>query len=245
MIELYTAQSSNGQRAAIALEECGLPYRVHKLDLMKGEQRTPEFLKLNPGRRDSGHRRPGGPRRRADHAGAVRAPSRSTPPRRRASSCRGTPARRALALQWLHVRRHRLRIGVDAGLLRIGAAPGEAAGQSRLLRGTAREVSSAWPMRGSPDREWLADEVSIADFALYPICAVRKGYIDKRRRPAESHAVDGDDFGAAGGRDGNARDRLTATCPKGGVTRAPKENGRREIRHRPPHCAPSAQSYFR
>ena len=48
MIELYTAQSSNGQRAAIALEECGLPYRVHKLELMKGEQKTPEFLALNP-----------------------------------------------------------------------------------------------------------------------------------------------------------------------------------------------------
>src|SRR4030095_15929415 len=48
MSELYTAQSSNGQRAAIVLEECGLPYRVHKLDLMKGEQRTAEFLKINP-----------------------------------------------------------------------------------------------------------------------------------------------------------------------------------------------------
>ena len=48
MIELYTAQSSNGQRAAIVLEECGLPYRVRKLELMKGEQRTAEFLKINP-----------------------------------------------------------------------------------------------------------------------------------------------------------------------------------------------------
>ena len=41
MIEFYTAQSSNGQRAAITLEECELPYRLHKLDLMKGEQKAP------------------------------------------------------------------------------------------------------------------------------------------------------------------------------------------------------------
>src|SRR5271169_6928362 len=48
MIDLYTANSSNGQRAAVILEECGLPYRVHKLDLMAGDQRKPEFLSINP-----------------------------------------------------------------------------------------------------------------------------------------------------------------------------------------------------
>ena len=41
-------QYSNGQRAAIILEECGLPYRVHKVDLATGEQKTPEFLNINP-----------------------------------------------------------------------------------------------------------------------------------------------------------------------------------------------------
>jgi len=48
MIELYFAPTSNGLRAAVVLEETGLPYRTHKVDLAKGEQRTPEFLKLNP-----------------------------------------------------------------------------------------------------------------------------------------------------------------------------------------------------
>ena len=48
MIDLYTANSSNGQRAAIILEECGLSHRVHKYDLFKGEQRNPEFLAINP-----------------------------------------------------------------------------------------------------------------------------------------------------------------------------------------------------
>ncbi len=48
MIDLYTFNTSNGQRAAIILEECGLPYRVHKVDLTKGEQKAPGFLNINP-----------------------------------------------------------------------------------------------------------------------------------------------------------------------------------------------------
>ncbi|MEP7084872.1 MAG: glutathione S-transferase N-terminal domain-containing protein [Betaproteobacteria bacterium] len=49
MIELYTGNSSNGQRAAIILEECGLEYRVHKYDLLAGEHRNPEFAAIAPG----------------------------------------------------------------------------------------------------------------------------------------------------------------------------------------------------
>ena len=48
MFELYTAPTFNGQRASIMLEEAGLDYRAHKIDLMKLEQRRPDFLKLNP-----------------------------------------------------------------------------------------------------------------------------------------------------------------------------------------------------
>jgi GST-like protein len=48
MIELYAAGTSNGVRARIALEECGLAYNLHPVDLAKGEHRTPQFLALNP-----------------------------------------------------------------------------------------------------------------------------------------------------------------------------------------------------
>ena len=48
MIDLYLAGTANGYRACVALEEAGLPYRIHKIDLAKGESNTPEFLKLNP-----------------------------------------------------------------------------------------------------------------------------------------------------------------------------------------------------
>lgn len=48
MLELYTAATPNGWKASVTLEELGLPYRVHKVDLGAGEQKQPEFLSLNP-----------------------------------------------------------------------------------------------------------------------------------------------------------------------------------------------------
>lgn len=48
MIDLYSFPTSNGQRAAVMLEACGLPYRVHRVDLRAGEQQRSEFLALNP-----------------------------------------------------------------------------------------------------------------------------------------------------------------------------------------------------
>src|SRR4051794_31075723 len=47
-VELYTADTANGLRAAIALEEAGIPYRAHVLNLVAGDQRTPAFRELNP-----------------------------------------------------------------------------------------------------------------------------------------------------------------------------------------------------
>ena len=48
MIDLYTASTFNGQRVAIMLEETGLEYSTQWVDLAKGEQRQPDFLRLNP-----------------------------------------------------------------------------------------------------------------------------------------------------------------------------------------------------
>ncbi len=48
MIDLYTAGTPNGHKASIALEELGLPYELKLLDLAKNEQKSPEFLAINP-----------------------------------------------------------------------------------------------------------------------------------------------------------------------------------------------------
>ncbi len=48
MIQLYSANTPNGFKASIMLEETGLPYQVTKLNLGAGDQRNPDYLKLNP-----------------------------------------------------------------------------------------------------------------------------------------------------------------------------------------------------
>jgi GST-like protein len=51
MIDLYTWTTPNGRKASIALEEFGLPYTAHAIDISKGEQFSPEFLKISPNNR--------------------------------------------------------------------------------------------------------------------------------------------------------------------------------------------------
>jgi GSH-dependent disulfide-bond oxidoreductase len=48
MIDLYTSATPNGWKASVLLEELGLPYTVHAIELMQGEQKTPAFLAMNP-----------------------------------------------------------------------------------------------------------------------------------------------------------------------------------------------------
>ncbi|MDQ7091871.1 MAG: glutathione S-transferase N-terminal domain-containing protein [Methylococcales bacterium] len=48
MIDFYTSATWNGKRAAIMLEETGLEYQVHKIDLAQGEQKKASYLEINP-----------------------------------------------------------------------------------------------------------------------------------------------------------------------------------------------------
>jgi len=48
MIDLYTSSTPNGWKASVALEEMEIPYSVHAIDLMKGEQKQADFIKLCP-----------------------------------------------------------------------------------------------------------------------------------------------------------------------------------------------------
>ena len=48
MIDIYTWPTPNGHKIHIMLEETGLPYRVHPVDIGAGEQFKPEFLKISP-----------------------------------------------------------------------------------------------------------------------------------------------------------------------------------------------------
>ncbi len=48
MIDLYSWPTPNGHKIHIMLEETGLPYRVHAIDIGAGDQFKPEFLKISP-----------------------------------------------------------------------------------------------------------------------------------------------------------------------------------------------------
>jgi GST-like protein len=48
MLDAYVWTTPNGFKALIALEELAIPYKLHWIDITKGEQKTPEFLAINP-----------------------------------------------------------------------------------------------------------------------------------------------------------------------------------------------------
>jgi GST-like protein len=51
VIDLYTWTTPNGRKVSIMLEEIGLPYTAHAVDIGKDEQFKPEFLKISPNNR--------------------------------------------------------------------------------------------------------------------------------------------------------------------------------------------------
>jgi GST-like protein len=177
MIDLYTAGTGNGRRASIMLEECGLSYNVHKIDLAKGDQKTPQFLKLNPLGAipvivDADG--PGGKPVTLSQSGAIVLYLAD----KTGKFLPTDKAKRAAALQWF------MHAGTDVASASTGlflvtnAAPEKVASiqayfETRLLdifRGNDQRLGEA---------EYLAGDYSIADIALYPVVLARKDLVDK------------------------------------------------------------------
>jgi len=176
MIDLYMWGTGNGLRASVALAETGLAHRVRKVDLTKGEQRTPEFLKLNPAGvipvivdQDG----PGGKALTLTQSGAIvvyccEKAARFIPT---------DPLRRARAGQWF------LQAASDIGptggtVFQLEVAAPEKSPAiidffKRRLIAYFRHVD-----QHLAGRDYLADEVSFADFMLYPNYALRKAMVD-------------------------------------------------------------------
>src|SRR6266404_6221670 len=51
MIDVYSWPTTNGHKIHIMMEETGLPYRVHGVDIGRGDQFEPAFLKISPNNR--------------------------------------------------------------------------------------------------------------------------------------------------------------------------------------------------
>jgi GST-like protein len=60
-IELWTWNTPNGRKISVALDEMGLPYSVHPVNISKGEQFNPDFLAFSPNNRIPAIKDPDGP----------------------------------------------------------------------------------------------------------------------------------------------------------------------------------------
>jgi GST-like protein len=177
MIDLYLAGTANGLRAAVALEECALPYRPHAVDLAKGEQRGPEFLKLNPAGLipvivDS--EGPGGKPLTLSQSGAIVLYAAE-------KSGKFLPhdaGQRAVALQWLLQAASDIAGASNAVFTLENRAPEKSAANVDFFKKRLLDHFSICDRRLEAS-EYLAGELSVADLLLYPNFALRKPLLDQ------------------------------------------------------------------
>jgi GST-like protein len=176
MIDLYTSGTGNGFRAAIVLAESGLPHRVHKIDLTKGEQKTAEFLKRNPAGAipvmvDGDG--PDGKDVTVSQSGAIALYLAE-------KSGKFLPkdaARRARVWQWFM--QATTDVAPSSGLVSMGGralpdkSPANTAFFENRLLGFLRLCDGQ--LAG---QDFLAGEISVADFALYPVVATRLALVE-------------------------------------------------------------------
>ncbi len=177
MIDFYTAGTGNGHRAAIALEESGLAYRAHKLNLGAGDARKPEYLAINPAAmipaivdQDG----PGGKPLALAQSGAIALylaeKSGKLVPK--------DPARRAAALQWFMFACTDSAVTSGAIFQLANHAPEKSPANAAFLENRLLGFFRVFDGR-LKGREYLADEFSVADVALFPLVNQRKAAVEK------------------------------------------------------------------
>lgn len=178
MIDLYTAGTSNGQRASVMLEATGLPYRAHKVDLASGAQRGPEFLKINPAGQIPvivDHGGAGGHPLTVAQSGAIMLYLAE----RSGSFLPSDPVQRARVLEaFMQVMTD---VAPASSALFYMAKATEPANPEVMAYCKTRFLSMLAPVdRRLARHPWVAgEEISIADFALYPTVAGRKAILDE------------------------------------------------------------------
>jgi GST-like protein len=164
-IELYTWNTPNGRKITVALEEMDLPYTVHPVDISKGEQFSPEFLKISPNNRIPAITDPNGPNGKSIsvfESGAILIYLAQKTKKFMPSD----PRRQVQVLEWL--------MWQMGG---FGPMPGQVhhflgvANPQDRAYGLERYKKETLRLYGVLDhrlahRTYVADEISIADFAI-------------------------------------------------------------------------------
>jgi GST-like protein len=167
MIDLHTWTTPNGRKVSVMLEECGLPYRVFKVDIGKNEQFKPEFLAINPNNRIPAIVDPQGPDGKPlklFESGAILIYlSGKTGGRFLPASDRG----KYVALQWLMFQMGGVGPMFGQAHHFLRAAPEQVPyGIERYTKETRRLYGVLNTRLG--EAAFLADEYSIADIATFP-----------------------------------------------------------------------------
>ena len=166
MIDLYTWTTPNGRKVSIMLEECGLPYRAHRVNIGQNEQFKPEFLAISPNNRipaivDS--EGPDGKPIELFESGAILVYLAGKTGKLLPKSARG----KYEALQWLMWQMGGVGPMFGQAHHFLRAAP------EQVPYGIKRYTDEAKRLYGVLDRRlakaaYMADEYSIADIATYP-----------------------------------------------------------------------------
>ncbi len=166
MIDVYSWPTPNGHKIHIMLEECGLPYRVHAVDIGAGDQFRPEFLAISPNNKIPAIVDSDGPDGRPIslfESGAILIYLAAKTGRFLPDDIRG----RYVALQWLM-----FQMG-SVGPMFGQAHHFRAYAQEKLDYAVNRYTNEAKRLYGVMDRRlaevpYFAGEYGIADMAIFP-----------------------------------------------------------------------------
>ena len=201
MIELHTWTTPNGRKVSVMLEECGLPYSVHKVNIGQNEQFKPEFLAISPNNRIPAIVDPDGPDGRPIHlfeSGAILVYLAGKTGKFLPASTHG----KYEALQWLMWQMGGVGPMFGQAHHFLRAAP------EQVPYGIKRYTDEARRLYGVLDKRlaqaaYMAGEYSIADIATYPWIArhewhkvelaefpnVKRWYDTIGRRPAVARGM--------------------------------------------------------
>jgi len=185
MIDLYTWKTPNGRKISIMLEACGLEYKVHPIDISAGDQFKPEFLAISPNNKipaivDS--EGPDGAPISVFESGAVLLYLAN-----KAQQYLPTDPRKQMeVMEWLMFQ-----------MGSFGPYLGQAHHFNMFVKEPVpyaeerynKEAQRLWGVLNSrlQQRDYVADELSIADFAIYPWAA---RFEFQRINPADYPAVE-------------------------------------------------------
>lgn len=174
MIDLYTWKTPNGRKASIMLEEIQLPYTVHPVNINNNEQFTPEFLKISPNNKIPAIVDQDGPDKKPlsiFESGAILIYLAEKAGKLLPTSGKN----RAATLEWLFWQIGG--VGPMFGQLNhfMNAAPESISYAIERYSSEVKRLLKVMNTRLN-DAEYLAEEYSIADIAIFPWITLLKRY---------------------------------------------------------------------